>query len=272
FRMELQTHAFHEVFLVLRGRVVVQTHGIRNGEDYRRVNGLMHPLDPGDYLVVPAGTAHIIEDVRASTLVLVAFSDAALDACPGRRAIWTSLAPNGDATRPVIRSAPMHLRDAPWRELIALSRPAVPGLRSVHSGGDERRLEIETAFSRFLIELHRLQQRPRVPDARERVRAFSAALPELVHEGWSLDRAAAAVHLSRRRFSELWRLVVGESFVASLQRLRIATAQKLMRDHDHSIVGAAFAAGFDDLANFYRIFRKHVGTAPGQWMREEHRE
>ena len=97
--MELQTHAFHEVFLVLRGRVVVQTHGIRNGEDYRRVNGLVHPLDPGDYLVVPAGTAHIIEDVRASTLVLVAFSDAALDACPGRRAIWTSLAPNTDTTR-----------------------------------------------------------------------------------------------------------------------------------------------------------------------------
>ncbi|MCG8477662.1 MAG: hypothetical protein MI724_01100, partial [Spirochaetales bacterium] len=138
--MELQTHAFHEVFLVLRGRVALQTHSTHSGEDSRPVGAVTHSLDLGDYLVVPAGTAHIIEDVRASTLVLVAFSDAALDACPGRRAIWTSLAPNGDATRPVIHSAPMHLRDAPWRKLIALSRPAVSDPQRVRSGDAERRL------------------------------------------------------------------------------------------------------------------------------------
>lgn len=268
--MERQTHSFHEVFLVLRGRVVLQLDTKHDGETDRHTSEIAHPLDPGDYLAVPAGTAHIIEDVRASTLVLVAFSDAALDACPGRRRIWTGLTENVDASSAVIRSAPMHLRDAPWRELIALSRPLLPDHRDPRPRGDEqRRLEVETAFSRFLIELYRLRQRPRVPDAHERVRAFSTALPEFVHEGWSLDRAAAEVHLSRRRFSELWRNVVGESFVASLQRLRINAAQTLMRDHDHSIVGAAFAAGFDDLANFYRIFRKHAGMAPGQWMRKE---
>jgi len=128
------------------------------------------------------------------------------------------------------------------------------------------RLELESAFNRFLLELIRLGRRPRIPDARERVQVFAAGLPKRSLESWTLDKAAGEVNLSRRRFSELWRAVTGETFVTSLQRYRIRTAQRFMLQDTHSIAGAAFAAGFDDISHFYRVFHKVEGMPPGTWI------
>jgi AraC-like DNA-binding protein/uncharacterized protein YjlB len=249
FRMESQRHPFHEVFLLLRGGITVVLHP----EDAPTVPQ-ERQMHPGDYLIVPAGVAHAIRDTRASTLVLVAFSREAPAAVPGRDAVWQELQRPHPVPFPVYSAAPIHLQDNAWRDLIAMDDPTAD------------RLALETAFSRFLLHLRRLSRRPRHPDARERISVLTRRLPELVHDEWTLDRAASEVHLSRRRFSDLWRETTGESFTVSVQLARVAGAQRLMREGDHSIVGAAFAAGFNDLANFYRVFRRCVGMTPGEWL------
>ncbi|MFW5642657.1 MAG: AraC family transcriptional regulator [Alkalispirochaeta sp.] len=262
FTMEAQQHPFHEVFLLLRGTVSV-------GLTARHQERLEYTLQPGDYLIVPAGTSHFITDQRASTLVVVAFADTVLDTVPGRREIWsqiTGLREREEASGVRhVPSAPEHLRDPAWRRLIALGRSVRRG-----GGGGIRtasgRIELETAFNEFLLELSTLSGRPRYPDARERVYALVHALPDLIHESWPLDRAAAAAHLSRRRFSDLWRDVTGETFITSLQKHRVAAAQRLMIEEDLSIVAAAFTAGFDDLTHFYKVFRRHTGIPPGRWI------
>ncbi len=280
--MEPQFHDFHEVFLLLRGAVIFRLYRNPGTTDAEAEE---HRLHTGDYLIVPAGTGHIIHDARGSTLVLVACTDDAVRSVPGRREVWGDLI-SASLECGAIRSAPLHLRDTSWRELIALSphvgspdvaRP--PGQESRKEGAPSRmgtsdpynpasttrRLELENAFSRFLLELSRLSRRPRLPDARERVQALAATLHEFAHEQWTLDRAAGAVYLSRRRFSDLWRSVTGETFITTLQRLRVSTAQRLMTDDRLSIAGAAFAAGFDDVTHFYRVFHKYVGMPPGTW-------
>jgi AraC-like DNA-binding protein/uncharacterized protein YjlB len=249
FRMEPQRHAFHEVFLLLRGGITVLLH-----PEAPPAAPLERHMHPGDYLIVPAGVAHAIRDRRASTLVLVAFSPEVPAAVPGRRAVWEELQRPHPVPFPVYSAAPIHLQDNAWRDLIAMDDLTAD------------RLALETAFSRFLLQLRRLSRRPRDPDARERISVLTRRLPGVAHEEWSLDRAASEVHLSRRRFSDLWRETTGESFTVSVQLARVAAAQRLMRDGDHSIVGAAFAAGFNDLANFYRVFRRCVGMTPGEWL------
>lgn len=247
--MEPQDHAFHEVFLLLRGRITVFLY-----PEGAALPPVERYMQPGDYLVVPAGVAHAIRDRRASTLVLVAFAKGVPAAVPGRLAVWEELQRPHPVPFPVYSAAPIHLQDNAWRDLIAMDHPTAD------------RLALETAFSRFLLQLRNLSRRPRHPDARERIAVLTRRLPEVVHEEWTLDRAASEVHLSRRRFSDLWRETTGESFTVSVQLARVAAAQRLMRDGDHSIVGAAFAAGFNDLANFYRVFRRCVGATPGEWL------
>lgn len=249
FRMEPQRHPFHEVFLLLRGRIVISL--FPNGPS---APPLERHLQPGDYLIVPAGVAHAIHDRRASTLVLVAFGTEVPAAVPGRLAVWDELVRPNPAAFPVYSAAPIHFQDNAWRDLIAMDDPTAD------------RLSLETAFSRFLLQLRSLSRRPRHPDARERISALARRLPQVVHEVWTLDRAASEVHLSRRRFSDLWREMTGESFIGSVQLARVAAAQRLMREGDHSIVGAAFAAGFNDLTNFYRVFRRCAGQTPGEWL------
>ncbi len=284
FRMDPQFHPFHEVFLLLRGSVMFRLYGSdeRFSERPDREALSSDPetmiteylLQSGDYLVVPAGVGHTIADTRASTLVLVACTDDAVDASPGRREVWRQIV--GSYRLPVpIRAGPLHLSDPSWRELIALSSsgPGKSGsLRSVNSPlsvetvSASGRLELENAFNRFLLELIRLGRRPRIPDARERVQAFAASLSKRSLESWTLDKAAGEVHLSRRRFSELWRTVTGETFVTTLQRHRIGAAKQFMLRETHSIAGAAFAAGFDDISHFYRVFHKVEGMPPGTWI------
>lgn len=251
--MDAQRHRFHEVFLLLRGRLEVV---IGDAASRRR------RMDPGDYLIVPAGTGHTIEDRRGSTLVIVAIDDSAIADVPGRREAWSRLtdhAPSGSF--PVFAAADAHLHDPSWRNLIALR-----GRRTTS------RLERETALSAFMVHLERVATNPKHPDARERARVLARAITDRVHERWSVDAAAAAVNLSRRRFSDVWRAEHGRSFVVWLQHARVAAAQTLMSREDHSIVGAAFAAGFNDLANFYRVFRRCSGTTPGAWLEEHGRD
>ncbi|MFO8043882.1 MAG: AraC family transcriptional regulator [Alkalispirochaeta sp.] len=128
------------------------------------------------------------------------------------------------------------------------------------------RIELEMAFSQFLLELHGVSLRPRHLEAVERVRKLEREIGDRAHEPWSLDRAAAATNLSRRRFSELWRQCTGHSFVTSLQAERVARAQSLMKEQALSVVAAAYAVGFNDVANFYRVFRRTTGYAPGAWL------
>lgn len=260
FSMEFQEHAFHEVLLLLRGAVrgVVRLHDRRapGGEPH---TGEVHvALEPGDCLVLPAGTAHRLQDNRASTVVVVAFTADFLEQCPGRTALWDEIVSWCPAT--VARGGGLRERSVPWRDLVALpQRPE----------GPERVVLVQSAFNAFLVALrHRAFAAPSA-DALERVSRLVQSLKDRVHEPWTLDTAAGECGLSRRRFSELFRQVAGETFVTCLQRQRVTMAQSLMAGGRYSIAGAAYAAGFEDLAHFYRVFRRHAGCPPGAWLSGE---
>lgn len=249
--METQRHRFHEVFLLLHGTVRVS---LIDDSVTERV------LHPGDYLVVPAGVSHRLLDDRASTLILVAFSHEAVTANVGRRTLWDAVRSRLDGEYPVLTPS-TGIADGAWRTLLAIVHE-----RPNRSTTDPTyRIELETAFDRFLLGLYRMSHATRQLDARERVRAFRRTLGERVHEQWSLDRAALETHMSRRRFSQLWREETGETFVSSLQGYRVLRTQTLIREEGLSVIAAALAAGFNDIANFYRVFRRCVGCSPGAW-------
>jgi len=244
FRMGEQVHDFHEIFLILRGTTTATVTG------FGRLKA-----GPGSILVVPAGQRHWFEDERASNLVVVAFADAVLDNCPGRRALWERIQAEFAAC-PASSCGPA-LDHRAWRELLAVEERGDPKLR---------RLSQETMLNLLLQDVRRSVAGPRDLPAETRVRNFANALPEHIHEEWSLDRGAAQTRLSRRRFSELFREITGTSFVNRLQQLRVEAVQELLRAGSHSIVGAAYTCGFENVAHFYRVFRRHAGASPGAWL------
>lgn len=243
--MQAQEHGFHEIFLLLRGRSLVHSG-----------DAGVFRAGPGSLVVIPAESEHRFIDEEATNLLVVALSEAALDNCPGRRELWKRVVA-GHRERPG-QPCRVATEQRAWRELLALERrPQRP----------DHRIRRETLLNMLLCDVAASLERPRNLDSEARLRRFLRDLPERLHESWSLDRAAAAVGLSRRRFSELFRQRVGESFVPHLQRLRVGAVQRLLRGEEHSIIGAAYSCGFEDTAHFYRVFRRYTGESPGAWLR-----
>jgi len=246
FSMPLQTDTHHEVFHLVRGKCLL----FLGSKEYAC------QLAPGDYCVVPAGTPHRLQDVNPATLFLLCLSPEFLDAQPDRREVWGALSrgnirPDDSVSRRLVSH---------WRSLLALHR-AVETART--------RLEVILHADAFLLLLDEARGCPTHADSRARVMAFRTHLLAAPFEHWTVERAARFCGLSVRRFSGLYSQAYGTTIVRDLQKIRIEMACELLSSGMHSIPGAAYTAGFEDLSHFYRVFRAQKGVPPGQWFREK---
>ena len=110
------------------------------------------------------------------------------------------------------------------------------------------------------------------PTSIARMRAYVQDLDQHFFEATNLDDAAARLGISRRRFTQLFRQVIGSSWLAHIRRLRIAHARRLLVQTTRTVLSIAFECGFEDLSTFYRAFKREVGMSPNQWRAGHSRE
>ena len=81
-----------------------------------------------------------------------------------------------------------------------------------------------------------------------------------------LNAMAARCDLSPRRFSDVFKQRTGRSLIDYLNLKRIEHAKIRLRQTGH-IAYACHESGFQDMAYFYRVFRKHTGQTPGEYVK-----
>ena len=84
-------------------------------------------------------------------------------------------------------------------------------------------------------------------------------------EELSLRRVAKAVNKHPNYLSERFKQVTGLNFVDYVARTRFEKACRLLRDGDRRISDIAFAAGFQSLSQFNRVFKRLCGKSPTQF-------
>ena len=84
-------------------------------------------------------------------------------------------------------------------------------------------------------------------------------------EELSLSKVAKAVHISGNHLSEKFKEVTGVNFVDYIARTRFETACDLLLNSNRRISEIAFAAGFQSLSQFNRVFKKRVGKSPTEY-------
>jgi AraC-like DNA-binding protein len=77
-----------------------------------------------------------------------------------------------------------------------------------------------------------------------------------------VDEAARLCAMSACCFMHLFKEVTGHSFVAYLNRFRVARAQQLLASSDHSIADISLDTGFCNQSYFGVIFRRVTGMSP----------
>lgn len=98
-----------------------------------------------------------------------------------------------------------------------------------------------------------------------RVAGYVRELEQNFFHPQDIDSAARRLGLSRRRFTEVFRAVAGETWLARLQRHRIEHAHRLLAQTSRSVASVAYECGFEDLSTFYRVFKAAAGTSPLAW-------
>jgi len=95
-----------------------------------------------------------------------------------------------------------------------------------------------------------------------RVAGYAARLRHEFYAAVSLDEAARSVGLGRRRFTELFREVTGESWRRYVHRLRMEHACRLLASTERSVTAIAFECGFEELSHFHHSFKAALGSTP----------
>lgn len=246
FHMAERTDPFHKLIYVLAGRATFRESG-RPGVEVRA----------GSVIAVPQLTRHAIDDLEPATLLLLCFRDSFLGSDADLPQLWTTLVEN-PAHRFFLTRPSQARIERLWRRAL---------LESAHhlAGGA---IAVRSLAAQILVMLLRVPPRPGGDAAPQRVAAVAREMAETFFENWDLDRAAARAGLSRRRFSELFRLEFQVTFFEYLLRLRLDHAARLLRAREHSILGIMFSCGFNDLSHFYRLFRARFGHPPKRWLLE----
>jgi len=90
-------------------------------------------------------------------------------------------------------------------------------------------------------------------------------IEEHADEELSLTKIAKVVSINANYLSENFKQVTGTNFVEYVARTRFANACDLLRNSNVRISEIAFAAGFQSLSQFNRVFKRFSGKSPTQY-------
>jgi len=77
-----------------------------------------------------------------------------------------------------------------------------------------------------------------------------------------VEQLAGRFGMSPRSFARRFVAATSETPLVYLHRLRIDAARHLLESRRKSIVDVGIAVGYEDMAFFRRLFRRHTGASP----------
>jgi transcriptional regulator GlxA family with amidase domain len=105
-------------------------------------------------------------------------------------------------------------------------------------------------------------QPPRSAHDDEAIQKAQKWLVAHFRESVDLDELATKVGMSPRNFARRFKAATGDAPLAYLHRLRIDRARHYLESAHRSVEEIAREIGYEDVAFFRQLFRRHTGTSP----------
>lgn len=220
-------------------------------------------LQGGDLIWIPAHAPHrfIDEPKDAMSLVIACITTKLIDARPelGETVeLIENRLGSGQPMRAINQYYYREIRDA-YKRLLSEQDKQLPALQTaMHAALNYLLVVITRGCS------HEAQSGPRRQRDMEGVLRYM----ELNFDHpIQLADLAERCRLSTRRFTDIFKTHTGKTVVEYLNEKRIEYAKERLRQTGH-ILYASNEAGFQDVAYFYRIFKKHTGVTPGEFIQK----
>ncbi len=98
-----------------------------------------------------------------------------------------------------------------------------------------------------------------------RIQKVADYISKNFYEPICIENMAKMACLSIRQFTNQFKAVYGVTFIQYLHYQRIHFAQRLLSETDQQIAAICFESGFNDLAHFYRVFKKMTKISPRKY-------
>jgi len=103
------------------------------------------------------------------------------------------------------------------------------------------------------------------PHTDERIRDIEEYLREHFHRDVSIDSLAERIGMGPRNFIRRFKAATGRVPGAYVQTLRIAAAREMLEQGATSIQAVCSKIGYEDVAFFRNLFKRHTGMTPGEY-------
>lgn len=87
------------------------------------------------------------------------------------------------------------------------------------------------------------------------------------HREITIAEIAEVAHLSPEAFCRYFKLRTRKTYINFLNEIRINNACKLLDKNEYSIADISFQAGFNNISNFNRIFKRLTGFSPRNYVK-----
>lgn len=150
---------------------------------------------------------------------------------------------------------------------------AIEGMASIlHENHPYASMMLSAELSRFLVFVamcHAEQTAPQSPLAFRRMQSY---IQEHVGEPVTLSTLAQISGLSRQYVMRLFKTYTGQTATQYIHAVKLAHAQKLLRENDASLEEISEQIGLCGAHYLCRLFRQHYGLTPGEYRQRFRRE
>lgn len=252
FEMALGEWPFYKICWVAVGKGMLET----------RESSISIQKD--DFLLLPAHWTHRFVDKSSEplTLVILCISENYIDGAHDsqRRELWIQ----GLGTE--------HLGEPRCARTAFHQGSLIEDFRLALREQSARRTGWETALQvvadRLLLSFSRQYCEARKEHTASSVQTVVGAIEYIdahLYDSLQIEAMAERCQLSPRRFTDLFKKRTGQTFSHYINRKRIEYACQRLDETGH-ILYACHESGFNDLAYFYRVFKKQTGQTPGEYL------
>lgn len=94
-------------------------------------------------------------------------------------------------------------------------------------------------------------------------------LAHLSDQGFTVERLAEAIHLSRTQLFRKIKALTGRSVSQLINQIRVEQAEILLLQTDQTVSEIAYQTGFSDPNYFMRVFSRERGMSAGEWRKKQ---
>jgi AraC-like DNA-binding protein len=271
---------------------VARFHMAMRGQCWVRIDGEPEPIhmSAGDLVAIPHGRAHIMSDAPDREAVLVD-EVVSRSGYTGSGALVYGGRPSGPATQlfsghfefddnvmhPLLSALPRYIHipntetmnaewlDAVMRFVTAEVMGAKPGAEAiVHRLTEIIFIQVVRAFVDKTGDAAGCLAGVLDPQLNKALAAMHSA-PE---KPWTVDAIAVEAGMSRTKFAERFRTLIGLTPLVYLTRWRMQLARRQLIESDRPLIEIAETAGYRSESAFAHAFKRHFSVAPGRLRRQ----